>query len=126
MSVSSWISPTGAALTIGGVVLSALLEWESFGDTRSWAFVILSTTFFPSLFLGTPLVIAGSFVDRKRLPATQVKARGRICWAVSGASLLLLIITGNVHRWTFTYIFPMFAGFVAGAVLLSKVLKSET
>jgi hypothetical protein len=126
VSVSSWVFPTGAILTIGGVVLCALLEWESFGDTRSWVFAILSVAFLPSLFLGTPLAIVGSFVDRRRLSLAQVRARGKVCWALSGLSLLLLITTGNVHRWTFTYIFPTFAGFVAGAVLLSKVPESET
>ncbi len=125
MSASRWVFPTGAVLIVGGVALSALLEWESFGNTRSWAFAVLSVTFLPSLLLGTPLAIIGSFVDRKRLPVTQVKARGKLCWAVSGISLLLLIATGNVHRWTFTYIFPTFAGFVAGAVLLSKCLGAE-
>jgi hypothetical protein len=125
MSASSWVFPTGATLTIGGVVLCALLEWHSFQTTRDWAFAFLSTTFLPSLLLGTPLAIVGSFVDRKRLPTTQLRTRGKICWAVSGISLLLLIATGNVHRWTFTYIFPAFVGFVAGAVLLSKVPERE-
>jgi hypothetical protein len=120
MSALSWVFPTGAILTIGGVFLSALLEWQSFQTTRDWRFTVLSTTSIPSLLLGTGLAIIGSFLDRRRLPVTQISTRGKVCWVVSGISLLLLITTGNVHGWTFTYIFPTFAGFVAGAVLLSK------
>jgi hypothetical protein len=121
MSASSWVFPTGATLTIGGVVLCSLDEWQH------WDLMIPPGIFLPLLLLllGTPLAVIGSFLDRKRLSVAQVRARGKVCWAVSGVSLLLLIATGNVHRWTFTYVFPTFAGFVAGVVLLSKVLESE-
>jgi hypothetical protein len=119
MSATSWVFPTGAALTIGGVVLCALLEWHSFGQTHDWVFTFLAVSFLPSLLLGTPLAIIGSFVDRKRLPEEQFRARGKVCWVVSGISLLLFITVGNVHRWTFTYIFPAVTGFVTGMVFLS-------
>jgi len=126
MSASRWVFPTGAILTIGGVVLCALLEWRSFGHTQDWEFAILSETFLPSLLLGTVLAIVGSFLDRKRLPAIQTRVRAKLCWAASCTALLLFITTGNVHSWTFTYIFPTFVGFVAGAVLFFKPHESET
>jgi hypothetical protein len=44
-----------------------------------------------------------------------------ICWLVSGVSVLLLYSVGNIHGWTFTFIFPAFVSFVAGAALLSKL-----
>ena|SRR6266478_1105466 len=120
MRALKWVLPTGAILTIGGVFLYALVENLSFGSTEGWGYGILSQSFFPALLLGTVLAIVGSFIDRKRLPVTKTRARGTLCWATSGVSFLLLFTTGNVHGWTFTFIFPAFVGFVAGAVLLSK------
>src|SRR3981081_332276 len=104
------VFPIGAALTVGGVFLYAFVEHLSFGSTQDWLYSILSQSFFPALLLGTVLAIAGSFIDRKRLPVTQTRARGVLCWAMSGISFLLLITTGNVHGWTFTFIFPAFVG----------------
>ena len=115
------VFPIGATLTVGGVFLYALVERLSFGSTQDWWYSILSECFIPALLLGIMLAIAGSFIDRKRLPATQTRARGVLCWAVSGVSFLLFYTTGNVHGWTFTFIFPAFVGFIAGAVLLSKL-----
>jgi hypothetical protein len=117
---STWIFPIGAVLNVGGVFLCALLEWLSFRNTLDWRFAFLSTTFMPSLLVGTVLVIVGSFFDRRRLPAEQTKVRGVFCWIASGISFSLLASIGNVHRWTFTFIFPAFAGLVTGAILLSK------
>ena len=114
------VFPIGATLAVGGVFLYALVEHLSFGSTEGWGYSILSQSFFPALLLGTVLTIVGSFIERKRLPVTQSRARGMLCWTVSGISFLLLVTTGNVHGWTFTFIFPAFVGFVAGAVLLSK------
>ena len=121
MKVLKWVFPTGALLTVGGVFLSALLEWHSFDNTQDWEqdYVI------PALLLGTILTIIGSVLDRKRLPVTATRPRGMTCWLVSGVSLLLLVKTGNVHGWTFTFIFPTFVGFVAGAVLLSKLPENN-
>ena len=125
MSASAWVFPIGSTLTIVGVAQCALLDWVSFESTRGMAFAILSETFLPSLLLGTVLAIIGSLVDRKRLPVKEAITRGKFCWLVSGISLVLLISTGNVHRWTFTYIVPAFVSFIAGAVLLSKLPERE-
>jgi hypothetical protein len=114
------VFPIGATLTVGGVYFEALVEHLSFGSTGRWGYSILSQSFFPVLVLGTVLAIVGSFIDRKRLPVTQSRPRGILCWTVSGISFLLLVTTGNVHGWTFAFIFPAFVGFIAGAVLLSK------
>jgi hypothetical protein len=114
------VFPIGATLTVGGVFLYALVEHLSFGSTEGWGYSILSKSFLPALVLGTVLAIVGSFIGRKRLAVTQSKTRGILCWTVSGISFLLLVTTGNVHGWTFAFIFPAFVGFIAGAVLLSK------
>ena len=125
MSASRWVFPAGAVLTVGGVLLCALLEWRSFGHTQDWVFAILSQAFLPSLLLGAVLVIWGSFLDRKRLSAIQTKVRGKLCWTASCIALLFFITTGNVHSWTFTYILLAFVGFVTGAVLFSKPPESD-
>jgi hypothetical protein len=103
---------------MGGVFLCYLLERHSFENTRDWEFAFLSATFIPALLVGTLLVIVGSFFDRRRLPAAKARVRGILCWLTSGISFALGASIGNVHGWTFTFIFPTFAGFVAGAVLL--------
>ena len=126
MKASAWIFPVGASLNLGGVFLYALLEWHSFENTQDWEFTVLSATFIPSLLIGTVLVIVGSFFDRRRLSVTQTRVRGVLCWVTSGISFALLETIGNVHGWTFAFIFPAFAGFGAGAVLLSKHSASET
>lgn len=124
MKASAWIFPIGAVLNVGGVFLCALLEWLSFKntfrDTLDWRLAFLSTTFVPCLLVGAVLVIVGSIFDRQRLPAEQTRVRGVFCWIASGISFSLLASIGNVHRWTFTFIFPVFAGLVTGAILLSK------
>ena len=121
MKMWNWVFPTGAILTVGGVFLYALVEHLSFGSTEGLGYAILSQSFLPALLLGTVLAIVGSFVDRKRLPVTESRARGVLCWAASAVSFLLLETIGNVHGWTFTFIFPAFVGFVAGSVFLSKL-----
>jgi hypothetical protein len=121
LRVSKWVFPIGAALNVGGVFLYALLEKHSFENTQDLEFTVLSATFIPSLLIGTVLVIVGSFFDRQRLPVTQTRVRGVLCWLTSGISVFLLNAVGNVHGWTFAFIFPAFAGFVTGAVLLSKL-----
>jgi hypothetical protein len=120
MKILKWLFPAVAMLTVGGVFLYALVERLSFGDTQNWGYSLLSQSFFPALLVGTPLAIAGSFVERKRLAVKQTRIRGIICWGISTLSFLLFITVGNVHGWTFTFIFPAFVGFVAGAILLSK------
>ena len=119
MSLLKWVFPTGAMLTVGGVFLSALMEHHGYeSTTQDWEFEILFQTSLPALLLGAVLTIVGSFIDKWRLPATQVKARGIICLIVSGVSFGLLATTGNVHGWTFTFFFPAFVGFIAAGVLL--------
>lgn len=125
MKVLKWVFPTGALLTVGGVFLCALLEWHSFENTQDWEYVILSKSFVPALLLGTILAVIGSVLDRRRLPITETRRRGITCWLASGVSLLLLIKIGNVHGWTITFMFPAFVGFVAGAVLLSKLTENN-
>ena len=125
MKVSTWVFPIGAILTVGGVFLYALLEHHSFENTQDWEFAILNATFIPFLLGGTLLVIVGSFLDRRRLPVAQTRVRGALCWVTSGVSVALLASTGNVHGWTFAFIFPAFAGFVTGGVLLTKLTDTD-
>jgi hypothetical protein len=126
MKVLKWVFPTGAVLTIGGVFLCGLLERHSFDNTQDWEFTILSVIFMPALLLGSVLAIGGSLFDRRRLPVAQTRVRGLFCWLVGGISYLLGAATGNVHSWTFTFIFPAFVGLIAGAVLLSKLTDHNT
>ena len=121
MRALKWVFPTGAILNVGGVFLDALLEWHSFENTQDWEFAVLSATFIPTLLVGTVQVIVGSFLDRRRLPVAQTRVRGILCWIASGISFSLLATIGNVHGWTFAFIFPAFAGFLTGVVLLSKL-----
>jgi hypothetical protein len=116
-----WIFPAGATLTIGGVFLYAQLERHSFENTQDLEFVILSQFFLPVLLLGSLLAIVGSFLDRLRLTVRQTRVRGIMCWLASAVSFLLLDSIGNVHGWTFAFIFPAFVGFIVGAVFLSKL-----
>jgi hypothetical protein len=120
MKVLKWVFPTGAILTVGGVFLYARLEQHSFENTQDLEFVILSQIFLPALLLGSVLAIVGSILDRLRLAVRQTRTRGIVCWVVSAASFLLLDTIGNVHGWTFTFIFPAFVGFIAGAIFLTK------
>jgi hypothetical protein len=119
--VFRWVFPLGAILNVGGVFLYAFLERHSFESTQDWEFAVLSAIFIPSLLVGTLLVIIGSVFDRRRLPVAQTRVRGVLCWITSGISFALLASAGNVHGWTFAFIFPAFAGFVTGVVLLSKL-----
>jgi hypothetical protein len=120
-----WVFPIGAILNIGGVFLYALLEKHSFENTQDWEFAVLSNVFIPSLLIGTVLAIVGSFFDRHWLHVAQTRIGGALCWLTSGISVWLLNSIGNVHGWTFAFIFPAFAGFVTGAVLLSKLTDSR-
>jgi hypothetical protein len=117
MSVLKWVFPTGAILMMVGVFLYAQLEWQSFEKAQNLV-VILSLTF---MLLGSLLAIAGSVLDRLRLTVRQTRVRGIMCWLASAVSFLLLYTIGNVHRWTFAFIFPAFVGFIVGAVFLSKL-----
>jgi hypothetical protein len=123
--MSRWAFPLGAILNVGGVLLYALLEWHSYDNTQDWKYGVLSATFLPSLLIGTLLVTVGSFFDRRKLPVAQTRVRGVLCWLVSGISFALCASIGNVHGWTFAFIFPAFAGFIAGAVLLSKLADTK-
>jgi len=126
MKAWNWVFPTGAILTVGGVFLYALVEHLSFGGTEGLGYATLSKSFFPALLVGTVLAIVGSFIDRKRLPVAATRARGVFCWAASAVSFLLLVTIGNVHGWTFTFIFPAFVGLIAGSVFLSKLTHSAS
>lgn len=119
MGGAKWVFPIGVILTIGGVALYALVEHLSFGNTSNWEYEILSQMFLPALFLGTGTAIAGSVIDRRRLPSREARIRGLWCLLGSGVSLLFLANIGNVHSWTESFIFPIFVGFVTGVILLS-------
>lgn len=121
MKAGRWVFPIGALLTVGGVFLCALVEHLSFGDTQTLTYAILENSFLPALLIGTSFAIVGSFIERRRLPVTRARLVGIVCWAASLVSAVLLATTGNVHGWTFTFIFPAFVGFLTGAVLVSKV-----
>ena len=123
--MSRWAFPLGAILNVGGVFLYALLEWHSYYNTQDWEFGVLSAAFLPALLIGTLLVIVGSFLDRRQLPVAKTRVRGVLCWLASGISFALWASIGNVHGWTFAFIFPAFAGFVTGAVLLSKLTDTK-
>jgi hypothetical protein len=125
MSVRRLLFPVGAGLTLGGVLLYAALEYHSYYETQDWLFAALSDTFLPALLIGTPLTIVGSAIDRP-LTRKQAKYRGLLCWAVSGLSVLLLEQIGNVHGWTFSFIFPAFAGFFAGTIFLFRSRLQRT
>jgi predicted permease len=115
----------GAVLTVGGVLLYAALERHSFYNTDDWLFAILSSSFLPALLIGTPLTIVGAATDRM-LPTKRARNQGLICWAVAVLSLFLFARFGNVHGWTFSFIFPAFAGFFAGAIYLLRSLRRRT
>jgi hypothetical protein len=114
------VLPTGAILIVVGVYLNALLERLGLGNTQDGEYKTLSAILPLLLLVGTLLVIVGSFLDGRRLPAAQTRVRGILCWVAGGISFLLLVTIGNVHGWTAIFIVPAFAGFVAGVVLLSK------
>jgi len=103
------------------VFLDAQLERHGFENTEGLEFVILSQIFIPALLIGSLLAIVGSILDRLRLPVRQTRVRGVMCWLVSAVSFLLLSTIGNVHGWTFAFIFPAFVGFIVGVVFLSKL-----
>ena len=126
MKVSKWLFPTGVLLTAGGVFLCGLLEWHSFENTQDWEFAILSKVFVLALLLGMLLALIGSVLDRRRLPVSQARRNGIACWLASGISLLMFLKSGNVHSWTFTFMFPAFVGLISGAVLLSKLSERKT
>jgi len=122
MRALNTVFPIGASLTVGGVFIAFLVERADFWSTGGWGYSLLSESFLPALLLGTASAIIGSFLDRKGLSVAQARGRGMVCRAASGFSFLLLVTTGNVHGWAFMFIFPTFAGFVAGAVFLSKFI----
>jgi len=126
MRLLKWVFPTGAILTIGGVFLYAELERHSFENTQYLEFALLSQVFIPALLLGSLLAIVGSVLDRLRLTVRQTRVRGIMCWVVSTVSFLLLSTIGNVHGWTFAFIFPAFVGFIVGAVFLSKLHDKDS
>jgi len=105
------------------VLLNGLAEGHSFESTQDLQYLVSSRIYFPSLLAGTMLTIVGSFFDRQRLPMPQVRVRGILCLVGAGVSFWLLFWIGNVHSWTFAFIFPTFAGFIAAAILLSKLIE---
>jgi hypothetical protein len=115
---TSWVVPIGVVLTVGGILLNALLELYSFKNTQEGEFTVLETIFLPSLLIGTAFVIIDSFLDRRRLSAVQTRRRGILFLAISAVSFVLLAFFGNVHGWTFAFIFPAFGGLVSGINLL--------
>jgi hypothetical protein len=125
MRVLKLVFPIGAVMTVGGVFLYAQLERHSFENTQDLEFAVLSQIFMPVLLLGSGLAIVGSFLDRQHLTAKKSRARGLVCWLVSAVSFVLLGTIGNVHGWTFSFIFPAFVGFISGAVFLSKLSDRE-
>lgn len=116
MTGLKWIFPTGSILTIGGVLIGAVLD--RLENTQGLEFAILENIYLPVLLLGSVLAIVGSFFDRTRLTVKKAKARGLVCWLVSAVSFLLFYTIGNVHGWTFAFLFPAVVGFITGAVLL--------
>jgi peptidoglycan/LPS O-acetylase OafA/YrhL len=125
MKLLQWMLPTGTILTIGGVLLCAQAERHGFETTLDWEYAVLSATFAPSLLLGAALAIAGSVLDRSRLPLAQTRVRGALCWGVSVISLALFLTrTESIHGWTVMFLAPTFVGFVAGCILLSKWSES--
>jgi hypothetical protein len=116
-----WVFPTGVILTLGGVLLSALREWDSFNNIPGWAETIRSPAWVFMLFLGALLAIVGSFLERRRLPITETRPRGLTCWIACVISLFFMLKGSNFHNWRVIFIFPAFVGFASGAVLLSKL-----
>jgi hypothetical protein len=123
MTISRHIFPTGAILTVGGVLLYAALEKYSFVNTQDWLFKFLLVTFLPALLVGTPLAIVGAVVDLRRLTPSEKKGRGLLCWIVAGISLASLILFGTVHGWTVSFFFPAVSGFFCGAIYLAGLLR---
>ena len=111
--------PVGAALTLGGLLSSAALDHYSFSGTQARLEAPLSATFLLALFIGTPLTVVGSFVDRP-ITGKQARHRGFFCWLAAAVSILFFALFGNVHGWTFFFIFPAFAGFFAGTIYLYR------
>jgi uncharacterized membrane protein len=126
MKVENWLVPICIILIVVGIFLQFLLEHHSFQTTQDLEFRVLSTTSFPVLMAGTIASIIAAFFVRRSLPAAQTRTAGILCWAASGISYALLATVGNVHGWTSAFMFPMFAGFVAGAILLSKLADGPT
>lgn len=113
-----WIFPVGLLLNIGGVVLNAVLEQPRFDNAQGWEFLVLSRVFLPMLLVGSAFMMIGAFLDRQRLPARQARLRGVLCWAISTAAFSLLTSLHNVHGWAFAFLFPAFAGLIAGIIFL--------
>jgi hypothetical protein len=111
-----WVFPIGSVLTVCGVPLCGLLEWQSFYDTQDWESSFLTYAAFFSLFVGSCLSIVGSILDKRRLDPQKAKVRGVVCVAWGGTSLLLLALFGNSHGWTFTLFFPGLVGIVTGLI----------
>ena len=118
--ISRFIFPTGASLTVAGVVLYSALEKLSFNSPRDWLFAALEVTFLPALIIGTLLTIIGAAINRKRMSVATARRYGLLCLVASGISFALLKIIGNVHSWTFSFFFPAWAGFLAGVIYLTK------
>jgi hypothetical protein len=119
-SISRFVFPTGASLTVAGVVLYAALEKHSFESTGDWLSAALEVTFLPALVMGILLVIIGAAIDRKRMSVATARRHGLLCLVAAGVSFALLNAIGDVHSWTFSFFFPAWAGLLAGVIYLTK------
>jgi len=68
--------------------------------------------------MGSAFVIIGSFLDRQRLATRNVRMRGILCWVISAICFVLLRSLEN-QDWTFSLMFPAFAGLIAGIILVA-------
>jgi len=113
-----WVFPIGAALSVAGIVLNAVLDFPGSERLPEWAFITVSRAFLPMMLVGTAFLIVGAYLDRQRLAARQAKVRGILCWVLSAACFVLLRSFDSVHAWSFALMFPAFAGLIGGIILL--------
>jgi len=112
------VFPIGAALTVAGIVLNAVLDIPGSERFPEWTFIAVSRTFLPMMLMGTVFLIIGAYLDRQRMATRQARMRGTLCWVLSAACFVLLRSFDNVHAWTFALMFPAFAGLIGGIILL--------
>ncbi len=118
-----WLFPTGATLTIGGVLSELLLLWDArhaFTIPTDLAYA-MGVTMSLSLLGGPLLLIVGSITDRVFLPIVKTRPRGNLCWIIGIGSIALIA----THRFGFDdpFIFlmpPVCAGLIGGIVLHTK------
>ena len=123
MKILHWLFPVGAILIIYGV-LSLLLEaWSSshgFWLPTDFDYV-LGVTGSISLLGGPLLALAGAISDRLKLSVIKTKRRGRLCWLIGIACIIVML----THHWGFDdpailLIFPTFAAILGGITLSTK------